>query len=161
MKPASALVIGIGNRLRGDDGVGALLAEQAALWAAVDDPLSVRCVQQLTPELAADLACCEVVLFIDAWLAPLPSGAAARPRLDRLEPEASELGGFHRLPPGQLLAISQMLYGCCPQADLLRVPAHALEHGTALSGPLRAQLPAAQALLHHWLLEVACSSSHA
>ena len=40
------LVIGIGNPLRGDDGVGALLAEQAG----------GRSVHQLTPELAAELA---------------------------------------------------------------------------------------------------------
>ena len=46
------LVIGIGNPLRGDDGVWALLAEQ----------VGGRSVQQLTPELAAELAELEAVL---------------------------------------------------------------------------------------------------
>ena len=54
------LVIGIGNPLRGDDGVGPLRAEQAG----------GRSVHQLTPELAAELPELEAVLFIEAWLAP-------------------------------------------------------------------------------------------
>ena len=117
------LVIGIGNPLRGDDGVGALLAE----------PVGGRCVQQLTPELAAELAELEAVLFIDAWLAP--AGAA----------------GSHRLEPAQLLAISQVLYGRAPDAHLLRVPAYGFDHGTVLSAELQAALPAARALLCQWM----------
>jgi len=51
------LVIGIGNPLRGDDGVGTWLAEQAAVLTAAepDGPVAVRSVQQLTPELAEEL----------------------------------------------------------------------------------------------------------
>ena len=69
---ARPLVIGIGNLLRGDDAVGPMLATR----------VSGRCVHQLTPELAAELAPLERVLFIDAWLAP----AGAVPRLDPLQP---------------------------------------------------------------------------
>jgi hydrogenase maturation protease len=130
------LVIGIGNPLRGDDGIGALLAEQAG----------GRSVQQLTPELAADLAELEAVLFIDAWLAPV--GAA--PQLTLLSPAAAS-GDSHRLEPAELLAMSQALYGRAPEAHLLRVPAHAFAHGTALSVELQAALPAALALLHPWM----------
>ena len=102
------LVIGIGNPLRGDDGVGAWLAEQ----------VSGLCLQQLTPELAADLAELEAVLFIDAWLAPV--GAA--PQLTVIAPAAGAAES-HRLEPAQLLGISQALYGRAPEAHLLRVPA--------------------------------------
>jgi len=74
------LVIGIGNPLRGDDGVGALLAEQAALFTAADPdgPVAVRSVQQLTPELAEELARLEAVLFIDAWLAPTDAARVSK-----------------------------------------------------------------------------------
>jgi hydrogenase maturation protease len=130
------LVIGIGNPLRGDDGAGALLAE----------PVGGRSVQQLTPELAADLAELEAVLFIDAWLAPV--GAA--PQLTVITPAAGAAES-HRLEPAQLLAISQALYGCAPQAHLLRVPAYRFDHGTALSAELQAALPAARSLLQGWL----------
>ncbi len=136
----SPLVIGIGNPLRGDDGIGALLADQ----------VGGRSVQQLTPELAAELAELEAVLFIDAWLAP----AGASPQLTEISPAAGAANGAagsHRLEPAQLLAISQALYGRAPGGQLLRVPAYAFEHGTTLSAGLQAALPAARALLHQWL----------
>jgi hydrogenase maturation protease len=136
----SRLVIGIGNSLRGDDGVGALLAEQ----------VGGRSVQQLTPELAAELAELETVLFIDAWLAP----AGAAPRIAAISLAAGAAGApdSHRLEPAQLLAISQALYGRAPAAHLLQVPATLFEHGNALSAELQAVLPQAQALLRGWLL---------
>lgn len=130
------LVIGIGNPLRGDDGVGALLAV----------PVGGRSVQQLTPELAAVLAELEAVLFIDAWLAP----AGAAPQLTAIAPAAGAAES-HRLEPAQLLAISQTLYGRAPQAQLLRLPAYGFDHGAVLSAELQAALPAARALLQGWL----------
>ncbi len=130
------LVIGIGNPLRGDDGVGALLAEQ----------VGGRSVQQLTPELAEELSLLEAVLFIDAWAAP----AGAVPQLQPLSP-AGTGGDSHHLEPAALLAVSQALYGRAPAAQLLLVPAHAFEHGMELSAPLRASLPAARELLRQWL----------
>lgn len=146
------LVIGIGNPLRGDDGVGALLAEQAALFTAADPdgPVAVRSVQQLTPELAEELARLEAVLFIDAWLAPTD----AAPRLEALPPGPGEpesgVGGHH-LDPAQLLAITAVLHGRAPQGWWLRVPARAVDHGTQLSPALQATLPTARALLRGWL----------
>jgi hydrogenase maturation protease len=135
-------VIGIGNSLRGDDSVGALLADQ----------VGGRSVQQLTPELAEELSQLEAVLFIDAWLAP----AGATPQLVDVIPAGGAVDraaavDTHRLEPSQLLALSQALYGCAPNAHLLRVPAYAFEHGTTLSAPLQAALPAARALLRQWL----------
>jgi hydrogenase maturation protease len=129
------LVIGIGNPLRGDDGVGARLAEEAG----------GRSVQQLTPELAEELARLEVVLFIDAWLAP----AGARPELRELIPSGAAAES-HRLEPVQLLAVCEVLYGRRPRGHLLRVPAFAFGHGTILSAELREGLPGARALVQEW-----------
>ena len=134
--PFNRLVIGIGNPLRGDDGVGALLAETAG----------GRSVQQLTPELAEELARQQAVLFIDAWLAP----AKAAPQLLAIGPAAGAATS-HRLEPAQLLAVSQALFGRMPRAHLLQVPAHAFPHGMELSQELEATLPAARALLQAWL----------
>lgn len=147
--PASnRLVIGIGNPLRGDDGVGALLAEQAAVLTAAEPggPVAVRSVQQLTPELAAELAPLDAVLFIDAREAT----KGAEPYLKELQP-AGASGDSHRLEPAALLAVSQALYGRAPEAQLLLVPATVFAHGTALSAQLQQALPAARHLLHQWL----------
>ncbi len=138
-------MIGIGNPLRGDDGVGALLAEQ----------VGGRCMHQLTPELTADLAPLQRVLFIDAWLAPKQPGPAPQPRLDPL-PVASRpagSGASHHLEPAQLLAITAALYGRAPNASWLRIPAHSFSHGNAFSPQLQASLPAARRLLRRWLGE--------
>ncbi len=133
-------VIGIGNPLRGDDGVGALLAQEVG-----------GChVQQLTPELAAELAPLERVLFIDAWLA----APGAIPRLDPLLPgdgQGSAQLASHHLDPAQLLTLSQALYGRAPQGWWLRIPAWALAHGQELSPALLSSLPAARALRQTWL----------
>ncbi len=136
-------MIGIGNPLRGDDGVGALLAESAG----------GRCVHQLTPELAADLAPLQRLLFIDAWLAPGQAGEAPSPRLDPLpaEVQPSSTCSNHRLEPAELLAITAALYGRAPSAAWLRVPAYAFDHGSELSAPLRSSLPVARRLLQQWL----------
>lgn len=147
------LVIGIGNPLRGDDGVGALLAEQAAMQTAAqpEGPVAVRSVQQLTPELAAELAHLDAVLFIDAWSAP----SHAVPQLLPLHPAGATpdgtSGNSHRLEPAALLAVCWVLYGRVPEAQVLLVPAHGFAHGTALSPELQAALPQARALLRQWL----------
>ena len=98
------------------------------------------------------------MLFIDAAL-PLSASATAQASLETVEPlvAAGSLDS-HRLEPAQLLAISALLYGRRPRAALLRVPAAALGHGTALSPALRARLPRARRLLRQWLREQAVAA---
>ncbi|EDY37679.1 conserved hypothetical protein [Cyanobium sp. PCC 7001] len=138
-------MIGIGNPLRGDDGVGALLAEAAG----------GLCLHQLTPELAAELTPLERVLFIDAWLAPESAGPSSSPRLDPLTAAAEprNTSTSHRLDPAELLAITAALYGRAPRGAWLRVPAFAFDHGSELSPQLQASLPQANRLLQQWLKE--------
>ena len=147
---ARDLVIGIGNPLRSDDGVGWWLARMARRLRPMP---RVLLVQQLTPELVEDLALAQRVLFIDAWL---PQGGEAVPaRRARLQPlqfaTDGGAGAFsHHLDPQQLLAITAQLHGRAPAAWQLLLPAHALAHGARLSGPMRRQLPAATLLLRRW-----------
>ncbi len=149
----SSLVIGIGNSLRGDDGVGWRLVEE------LGPPH--QAVHQLTPECAALLADTERVLFVDAWRGePLPSA----PVLTELQPAdpgpTAEAGSAfsHDLSPEALLAISQHLYGRSPQAWQLLVPAVQFGHGEALSPQVRALLPQARDLLQEWLQESLCTN---
>ena len=79
---APSLLIGIGNPLRGDDGVGPWLVEtwgrrrarrgavrgaQRGEGGELPARLQVRVVDQLLPELAEELATVQRVLFVDAW----------------------------------------------------------------------------------------------
>ncbi|MCP9820418.1 hydrogenase maturation protease [Synechococcus sp. Cruz-9H2] len=149
------LVIGIGNPLRGDDGVGWHLAGTLADRSDRTDPsdLTALMVHQLTPELAADLVDRSGVLFIDAWLAAAadPAGAA-RPQLRPVPSAATGPGsGSHHLEPGALVALADLLFDSRPAATILLVPAFAFPHGPAMSPSQRALLPEARRLLHTWL----------
>jgi hydrogenase maturation protease len=137
----SGLVIGIGNSLRQDDGLGLVVASQA--HGAV-----VRLMHQLTPELAAELVGVDRVLFVDAWCVSV--WTTPHPCLLPLEVDGTS-AMTHQLQPAQVLAICAALYQHRPRAALLLLPAHALGHGTGLSGAAAAQLPRARALLRRWL----------
>ncbi|MCP9848830.1 hydrogenase maturation protease [Cyanobium sp. Morenito 9A2] len=148
------LVIGIGNRLRSDDGVGPRLAEEVEAWGL--SGVESMAVPQLTPELAPRLAACARVLFIDAWLVDgVDASAAAAPLLESLE--ALELSAAppsrfsHHSTPQALLQLAEGLYGQRPEAWWLRVPAHGLELGEQLSPATAAQLVPARRALRCWL----------
>ncbi|MBJ7900233.1 MAG: hydrogenase maturation protease [Cyanobacteria bacterium RI_101] len=129
-------VIGYGNTLRSDDGAGYRLAErlQGEAWPGV----AVLACHQLTPELAADLAQWEKVVFLDAGLqsSPLVIVESLTPA-----PGLGTLG--HSSDPRELLRLSQWLYGKAPEAWWLKLATVNLELGETLS-PLteKAQLEA-------------------
>ena len=85
MGGAQALVIGIGNRLRSDDGAAIQLAEQIAGRRAA---LQVLLCDQLTPELAEPIHQARAVLFVDAWMAEPP---ARHPHLAALQANLAAL----------------------------------------------------------------------
>ena len=90
------VVLGFGNPLRGDDGVGWLVAEAAAQrWPG---RLVVRTGQQLVPEWAADLTDADVVYFVDASL-----------EVDEAELEALSTDADRH----QLTATTWRLRSCC------------------------------------------------
>jgi hydrogenase maturation protease len=148
---APQLVIGIGNRLRSDDGVGPRLAEEVEAWGLWG--VESMAVQQLSPELAPRLAACARVLFIDAWLVDrVDATAAAAPLLEPLEVAAAPPPSFsHHSTPQALLQLAEDLYGQRPAAWWLRVPAHGLELGEHLSPATAAQLAPARRALRRWL----------
>ena len=151
------LLIGIGNPLRGDDGVGALLVEELAehlgSWCTPNAELKV--VHQLTPEMASAVAGARRVLFVDACVAT----RTVVPWLDTLQPEicaeaCAEAGGgldSHQLQPGPLVALAHVLYGWRGDATVLRVPAFALPHGPGVSAGSEQAMPEARRLVRRWL----------
>lgn len=160
------LLIGIGNPLRGDDGVGPLLLEELAREldgepkrersAGSPPAAALKAVHQLTPELALAVAEARRVLFVDAWAHP----DSAEPWIEPLLPKQREgdgpgagLPGTHALDPLALLALAEVLYGWKGEAALLRVPAFAFPHGTVFSPALEQVLPKARDLLRRWLGE--------
>lgn len=162
------LVIGYGNQLRGDDGVGPQVAEQLAAEHCPE--VDVKIVQQLTPELAADIAQAEVVWFVDACMAaevdhrfyaksavlnsavqqsvaevhPVPL-----PRIEPLFPTTTNTTQLnHTWSPGLLLHLSQVLYGADPVAYQVLIPAVQFDYGAPLSAITQTGLDWTIATLH-------------
>ena len=144
MGGAQALVIGIGNRLRSDDGAAIQLAEQIAGRRAA---LHVLLCDQLTPELAEPIHQARAVLFVDAWMAEPPT---RHPHLAALQANPSGAVGGHPLTAPHVLALCAALYGTYPPAWQLLIPGQCWDVGNQLSSTAAAASAAALTLLLQW-----------
>ncbi len=136
------LVIGYGNTLRGDDGVGYRIAEQVEAWGWPQVE-TIAC-HQLTPELAAAIAACDRVIFIDATLPGAQTAVTVR-SLSPANPTSSLDG--HRSSPVDLLHLTAHLYGAEPEAFHLLLPTAKMAFGETLSAIAQAGMTAALAQL--------------
>ena len=98
---ADILVIGYGNELRRDDGLGPNVARRIA--AANYAHVRVLTCFQLVPELAADLAETPMAIFMDALDAPERSSV----ELQRITAEEVIDWNTHTSDPRTLLALTR------------------------------------------------------
>lgn len=115
------LLIACGNSLRGDDGVAHRVLE--LLGASAE----ARSVMQLTPELAAEMAGFDTVVFLDATVGiqtvtienvPKPTAAATWTHVSR---------------PSEIVALSTALFGFRGRAVECRIPVADFTAGGRLS----------------------------
>ena len=127
MHPVSKLlVLGYGNTLRGDDGVGPRVAEAIAdLHLANVEILSCP---QLTPELAEPVSCAQLVIFVDAAIDP-----PRRVQLRRLSAADSTQVMAHATNPRTILALARDVFDCLPEAWWLTIPIEQTGPGEELS----------------------------
>lgn len=128
------LIIGYGNPLRSDDGLGWHVAQQLSTLLQSSD-VEVIAQQQLTPELAETASHFERILFIDA-ARDLPPGQLRCEKLDvggRLAREAQPSGYAHFLTPASLLAWTAELYSKFPEAYCLSVGGESFAEGEILT----------------------------
>ena len=95
------LIVGYGNPLREDDGIGLRAAElvEGSLASGVSDIVQCR---QLTPELALRIRSASMVIFLDAALDREPGSVSITPVRSRDSSPWS-----HHLSPGQLLSLGE------------------------------------------------------
>jgi len=132
------LVIGYGNPLRSDDGLGWHAAEMLAR----DPRLSgadIRWQHQLTPELAHDFSRVRLVVLIDVSVEQAPGEIAVR-RLDGTSGKAGTTS-THHTDPAALVALARELWGAAPDVCMVSVGAGSLEVGEALTPAVEAALP--------------------
>jgi hydrogenase maturation protease len=114
--PASLLVIGYGNTLRGDDGVGPRVAEAVGALGLAN--VRTLICQQLSPEHAVPIAVAEIVVFVDASV-DAPAQVQWRPIL----PSNTSQLMAHAADPGTMLALARDVFGHVPCAWWLTIPA--------------------------------------
>jgi hydrogenase maturation protease len=137
------LIIGYGNPLRGDDGIGPRAAELLADRDVANLPLLPEGVQvlvchQLTIELAPQIAEADRLILIDARAAGEP-GAIEQCTLTPAMPDRSSL--THHIDARGLLAAAEMLYGHAPETVLFTMSGGSFDCGETLSPAVAAALP--------------------
>jgi hydrogenase maturation protease len=125
------MVVGYGNSLRSDDGVGPAVAARLA-----GDPrmagVIIRSEHQLTPELSADASGASLLVLIDAGTGEAPGEVSVR----HLEPSPLDEGGTawtHHLDPPALVGLARELWGSAPPVVLVSIGPASLEMGEGLS----------------------------
>jgi hydrogenase maturation protease len=121
------LVVGYGNPLRGDDGLGwHVAAALAADPRRADTDVITR--HQLTPELAEDIATARLAVLIDASLGDTPGCVSVR----EVAP-APGASWSHHLRPEDVVGLAHALFGAAPQVLLVTVTGAHFGYGTQLS----------------------------
>ncbi len=146
------LIVGYGNPLRSDDGVGPAVAARLA-----SDPrfagAEVRAEHQLTPELALDASRSWLLVLVDAAegvaagevaireLGTLGSLGERGPLVGRVEAPGRPL--THHVDPAALLGLAAELWGAAPRTILVGIGPRSLELGEGFTTEVEAAVPRA------------------
>ena len=129
---SEALVVGYGNLLRGDDGVGRHVID--ALEPLLPEGSAVS-IHQLTPEWAEIISHACLVVFVDAAVGDNPGEV----RHLQLGPTVAQPGS-HELTPEGILSMAAELYGRCPMAHIVTITGDSFEFSDSLTKPVAASV---------------------
>jgi hydrogenase maturation protease len=121
------LVLGYGNRSRTDDGVGWFILERLQELALPNVELLTS--HQLDVDHAELITGFDEVIFVDAAIPQSPQPIA----LTVVQPCFRSHAVAHYLTPGDLLALTQTLFGRAPRGVLFSVRGSDFNFGTTLS----------------------------
>jgi hydrogenase maturation protease len=147
---AQPLLIGIGNPLRSDDGLGWAVAEQ--LSQDGDTDCNIHTVHQLTPELAEWMAKASLVVMIDASSEGSPGELRIRPVSHSAQPAPV---GTHHTTPEELAALTVGVYGHCPPVVVVTMTGADFSIGEQFSAVVARRIPLVSAVVHK-LRETMC-----
>jgi hydrogenase maturation protease len=131
MNSEPSLIIGYGNPLRGDDGIGVRIGRLCS--AAGHEAIEA---DQLLPEYAEHIARASRVIFVDCHVGLAPGEIEVM----AIEPDPFR---FHEpCSPASLMNLAREVYGAEPTAHLVGVGPASLEFGEPLSDRVEAAIPA-------------------
>ncbi|HQJ75268.1 MAG TPA: hydrogenase maturation protease [Bacteroidota bacterium] len=121
------LIIGYGNTLRGDDGIGQIIAEKIEKLNFKD--IDILALHQLTPDIAGKIIEYKVVFFIDAS----QNTELNEVQVLSLEPSESSPKIEHAMNPEDILKLAEELYNFYPKSFCVLVPARNFSFSESLS----------------------------
>jgi hydrogenase maturation protease len=130
------LIIGYGNVLRGDDGVGQHVAQRLEDTCDSEMVHVIAC-HQLTPERVEAISRAHMVIFMDAT----EEGKPGEIRCQEIRPEATAGAFTHNVTPATLLAVSRDLYGVSPKGITISITGAHFDYGEGLSPPVEKAVP--------------------
>lgn len=154
------LVIGYGNDLRRDDGIGPQVARIVASWKRPG--LESMATHGLMPELAEPISRAERVVFVDArqdtplddgevllrHIIPDETAVADAERKEPMTPVSGFLG--HTSSPEWLLELAEAVYGRAPPACLVTIPASDFGYGEGFSPRALVGIQSVLAMIGQW-----------
>ena len=130
------MIIGIGNPLRCDDGLGWAVTEQLSLEC--NTTCHIHNVYQLTPELAQLMAVVNLVIMIDANHEGEPGQLRIRTLSLSAQPSAV---GSHYSTPEELAALTAIVYGQCPPVVVVTMTGVNFSIGEQFSSIIARRIP--------------------
>jgi hydrogenase maturation protease len=140
------LVIGYGNPLRRDDGIGWHIAQELLRSRQLPNVETIARIQ-LTPELAEPISRANVVLFIDASR-ECPAGQI---RQGRILPQETKPALNHHVTAEALLQLADDVYYAKPEAYVFSVGVESFAYGTEPSPALAAAYPSLVARVREFI----------
>lgn len=132
------LIVGYGNPLRGDDGIGVYLAEQLQEKFFHPSEIQIITQHQLIPELVEDIQEAERVIFIDANARNMPGEISVEKSVAE---QTMSQSISHSVSPQSLLMMCQTLYGKTPSAWIVSIGGEDFDYQEGLSKTLKDQVP--------------------
>ena len=139
-------IIGIGNTIRGDDGVGKYVAEQIEKNNLPG--ITVITTHQLDMGLAEDISKFDTVLFIDASFSE--NTFSLLPLLPDNHPSQSF---SHQVNASVIVSLSQQLFSTHTKFYICAIGVNNFEIGNGISETTKANADAAIAAITNWLEE--------
>ncbi len=155
--PAPVLVLGLGNVLLGDDGIGPALVER--IREAYEDVCEVECVDGGTQGFAllGYLAERTTVILLDAFASGKPPGEVTVLNKSAIvSPGARKATTAHEGNAGELLAVAHLLGELPEQVFLVGVEPERVRTELGLSASVTAALPAACACACELIEQAIC-----
>ncbi len=122
------LIIGYGNTLRSDDGIGQKVAEEVEKWG--DPRVRSLYLHQLTPELVLEMATAKMVIFVDAIQM---TDQIREIEFKTITVNEDNNNSNHSSNPQYLLNLTQQLYNKKPVVFWLLIPVINFDFGENFS----------------------------